>query len=247
MKKYHLPALLTVFLLLLLAICQHFPLKQVLQTSRKTAVVVIDVGHGGFDPGKISVDGTPEKDINLAIALRLQKYLAATDCQVYLTRETDCSLSDPDVSNKKQSDMKNRAAFIEQLRPDLMISIHQNSFPSQTEYGAQTFYYHTSDNSSQLAGAIQTSLIETVNPENHRREKSNDSYYMLKNVSCPAVIVECGFLSNPTEAALLNTESYQELIAYAIARGVRVFLNTADTNGTVSARHRQSVCLTCCF
>ena len=146
MKKYHLPALLTVFLLLLLAICQHFPLKQVLQTSRKTAVVVIDVGHGGFDPGKISVDGTPEKDINLAIALRLQKYLAATDCQVYLTRETDCSLSDPDASNKKQSDMKNRAAFIEQLRPDLMISIHQNSFPSQTEYGAQTFYYHTSDN-----------------------------------------------------------------------------------------------------
>ena len=99
MKKYHLPALLTVFLLLLLAICLHFPLKQVLQTSRETAVVVIDVGHGGFDPGKISVDGTPEKDINLAIALRLQEYLTAADCQVYLTRETDCSLSDSGASN----------------------------------------------------------------------------------------------------------------------------------------------------
>lgn len=235
MKKYYRPALLTALLLLLSFFCLRFPAKQVLQSSRETAVIVIDVGHGGFDPGKISVDNVPEKDINLAIALRLKEYLTAQDCQVYLTRETDCSLESPEASNKKQSDMGNRVTFTEQIQPDIMVSIHQNSFSSSKEYGAQTFYYHTSDSSRQLAASIQSSLIELVNPENRRTEKSNDSYYILKNVSCPAVIVECGFLSNPKEAALLNTDSYQELVAYAIAHGIRAFLNMADTNGMVSA------------
>lgn len=244
MKKYYRPAFLAAFLLLLSVICLRLPPKQVLQTSRKTAVVVIDVGHGGFDPGKISVDNTPEKDINLAIALRLKEYLAAQDCQVYLTRETDCSLETPSDSNKKQSDMRNRTALVEELQPDLMVSIHQNSFSSAREYGAQTFYYHTSDSSCQLAASIQSALIEFVNPENTRREKSNDSYYILKNVSCPAVIVECGFLSNPKEAALLSTDAYQEQVAYAIAHGIRSFLNKADTNGKVPAAHCQSVCMT---
>lgn len=124
--------------------------------------------------------------------------------------------------------MRNRVAFIEEYHPELMISIHQNSFPSKKEHGAQTFYYHSSDNSQQLAECIQTALVDTADPENTRQHKSNDSYYILKNVSCPAVIVECGFLSNPTESALLNTDIYQDRIAYAISKGVRTYLNLLE-------------------
>lgn len=198
---------------------------EVFQQTRAKTVIVLDVGHGGFDPGKISSDGLLEKDINLAIALHLKTYLEAQDCEVYLTRDTDCSLANATDSNQKRSDMQNRVAFIQEVQPALMLSIHQNSFPSSKEHGAQTFYYHTSDNSQLLAEYIQSSLIELADPENTRVCKSNDSYYILKNTDCPAVIVECGFLSNPTESALLNTAIYQDKLAYAISVGVRQYLN----------------------
>lgn len=226
LKKHLLPALIILFLAVVFWL--QLPIIDVFQNTRETKIVVIDVGHGGFDPGKVSTDNLLEKDINLAIALRLKPYLEAQDCQVYLTREEDCSLCDDAASNKKQSDMRNRVTFVEQIKPDLMISIHQNSFSSLKEHGAQTFYYHTSDNSQFLAECVQQSLIEIADPENTRHAKSNDSYYVLKNVSCPAVIVECGFLSNPTESALLNTEIYQDKIAYAISVGVRTYLNQTE-------------------
>lgn len=229
MRKLRKGLLLAVFLFLIAVILYfHLPITEVFQTSREAKIIVIDVGHGGFDPGKVSADDLLEKDINLAIALRLKPYLEAQDCQVYLTREEDCSLCDEASSDKKQSDMRNRVAYVEQINPDLMISIHQNSFSSSKEHGAQTFYYHTSDNSQLLAECIQCSLVEIADPENTRLAKSNDSYYILKNVSCPAVIVECGFLSNPTESALLNTEIYQDKIAYAISIGVRTYLNQIE-------------------
>lgn len=215
--------------LLLFLLLFRLPFIDVFRQSRETTVVVLDVGHGGFDPGKVSVDNTLEKDINLAIALRLKAYLEAQDCIVYLTREEDRSLADEGARNKKQSDMQNRITFVEEIQPALMVSIHQNSFSSPSVHGAQVFYYHTSDNSQLLAEYIQNSLIETVDPENNRKHKSNDSYYVLKNVSCPAVIVECGFLSNPTESALLNTDIYQDEIAYAISKGVRMYLNELES------------------
>lgn len=197
----------------------------VFQQTRTPTVIVLDVGHGGFDPGKISSDGLLEKDINLAIALRLKEYLEAQDCQVYMTRDTDRSLADTSESNQKRSDMQNRIALIKEVQPTLMISIHQNSFSSPKEHGAQTFYYYSSDNSKLLAESIQSALIEQADPENTRVCKSNDSYYILKNTDCPAVIVECGFLSNPTESALLNTAIYQDKLAYAISVGARQYLN----------------------
>lgn len=226
MRKYRKGVVLAIFLILI-AIIIYFrlPIIDVFRTTRETTVVVIDVGHGGFDPGKVSADNTLEKDINLAIALRLKAYLETQDCQVYLTREEDCDLCDETASNKKQSDMRNRVKYIEQCHPDLMISVHQNSFSSTKEHGAQTFYYQSSNNSQFLAQCVQQSLIEIADPQNSRQAKSNQSYYILKNVSCPAVIVECGFLSNPTESALLNTDEYQDKIAYAVAMGIRMYLN----------------------
>lgn len=222
-RKHLLPAFCLIVFVGILAF--RLQTIDVFQTSREQTIVVIDAGHGGFDPGKVSPDNTLEKDINLAIALHLKSYLEAQDCQVYLTRDSDCSLADESSNSKKQSDMRNRVAFVEQLQPDLMISIHQNSFSSSKEHGAQTFYYHNSESSQFLAECVQSSLIEIADPENTRTFKSNDSYYILKNVSCPAVLIECGFLSNPTETALLNTEIYQDKIAYAISVGVRKYLN----------------------
>lgn len=201
---------------------------EVFETSREKSIIVIDVGHGGYDPGKVSIDNVLEKDINLDIALKLRDYLEAQDCIVYMTRETDMSLCDSGSGSKKQSDMQNRVSLVEEVQPDLMISIHQNSYPSESVHGAQTFYYHTSDSSEYLAECIQTCLIEYADPENTRQHKSNSSYYILKNVSCPAALVECGFLSSPTECALLSSDSYQDKLAYSIALGIRTYLNTNE-------------------
>ena len=201
---------------------------EVFNPSRTPGVIVIDVGHGGFDPGKVSSDNVYEKDINLAIALKLKTYLEAEDCIVYMTRDSDTDLSD-NTNNKKQSDMQNRIALVESINPDLMISIHQNSYSSESVHGAQTFYYQTSDSSEYLAQCVQNSLIELADPDNTRLHKSNSSYYILKNVSCPCALVECGFLSNKSECALLNSEPYQDKIAYSIAIGVRTYLNTSSS------------------
>lgn len=191
-------------------------------------VIVIDVGHGGSDPGKIGVDTSLEKNLNLSIAYKLKDYLEASDCTVYLTREDDCSLADANASNQKVSDLKNRVSFILNVDPDVTISIHQNSFSSEKEHGAQTFYYKNSEESKLLAELLQASLIETVDPQNTRAAKSNDSYYILKNATSPIVIIECGFLSNWEEAALLNSEVYQDKLAYAIHNAVIQYCNQID-------------------
>lgn len=206
----------------------RIPYLNVITTRRAPSVIVIDPGHGGYDPGKVSADQILEKDINLAIALKLKKYLEAQDCIVYMTRDSDISLCSETDSGKKQKDMRNRIAFIEETRPDLMISIHQNSYPSPDVRGAQVFYYHTSDHSEYLASCVQSAIVELADPDDHRTHKANDSYYILKNVSCPSILVECGFLSCPSECALLSSEEYQEIIAFAIASGVRTYLNTSE-------------------
>lgn len=194
-------------------------------TSEKSFTVVIDSGHGGIDPGKIAADGTLEKDLNLSIACKLKKYLEAADVTVVMTRTTDDGLYDADTSNKKAQDFKNRVACIEAADADLAISIHQNSYSDSSIHGAQVFYYTTGSAGKALAETLQTILVEHLDPDNHRKAKANDSYYLLKKTSCPIVIVECGFLSNPDEAALLKSESYQEEVAWAIHLGILQYLN----------------------
>lgn len=187
--------------------------------------VVIDSGHGGKDPGKIAADGTLEKNINLAIALKLQTYLEAADVHVIMTRTTDSGLYDENASNKKVQDMKNRIALMEESNADLIVSIHQNSYSDSAIHGAQVFYYTTSAPGKVLAEALQDILVKNLDPENHRQAKANDSYYLLKKTTKPIVIVECGFLSNPTEAALLKSDSYQDEIAWVLHLGILQHLN----------------------
>lgn len=191
----------------------------------KGPCVVIDAGHGGDDPGKIGINGAKEKDVNLSIARRVKDYLEKEDIRVIMTRETEDGLYDADASHKKVQDMKRRIAIIEETAPDLTVSIHQNSYPEEYVHGAQVFYYEGSVEGQELADKIQKRLIEGADPGNKRQIKANSSYYLLKKTKIPIVIVECGFLSNRTEAEALCSDEYQDRIAWEITLGILQYLN----------------------
>lgn len=186
--------------------------------------VLIDAGHGGEDPGKVSGDKTLEKDLNLTIAMKLGKHLKDQGMEVYYTRQKDEGLYSPGTINKKVQDMQKRCDIVENVKPDFMISIHQNSFSDRQVHGAQVFYYATSEESRALGEALQQALVKYADPENHRKAKSNESYYILKKTKCPSVIVECGFLSNGEECAKLKTDSYQEKLVEGIYQGILIYL-----------------------
>ena len=194
------------------------------QVKEQRDCIVIDVGHGGFDSGKVGVNGELEKDINLQIALKLKETLEKQGISIIMTREDDKGLYDEDASNKKAQDLQRRCDLINEKKPLITISIHQNSYTSPEIKGAQVFYYANSTESQKLAEIIQETLIKQADPENHREAKPNDSYYLLKRTSSVIVIVECGFLSNPDEAAKLSDENYQQKIVDAICQGVFTYL-----------------------
>ena len=196
--------------------------------EREKPCVIIDAGHGGADPGKVGVDGSLEKDINLKIAKKLAMFLTAADVDVVLTREEDAGLYDENVSNKKVQDMKNRVALIEEKKPALTVSIHQNSYHEEYVHGAQVFYYERSQESKEIAERMQRVLAEQIDPDNARQAKANNSYYLLKKTSSPIVIVECGFLSNYEEAQKLSSEVYQEKTAWAIHLAILSYLNKTE-------------------
>ena len=187
------------------------------------AHIVLDPGHGGFDPGKVGTAGTLEKDINLAISLKLKEILVKSGYTVTMTRQKDEALCEENASRKKVSDLNARLDLIQKEEPELTVSIHQNSYSAGTK-GAQVFYYSQSEEGHRLARVLQETLKEEIGDGNHRVEKANDSYYMLKKSQGPFVIVECGFLSNPEEEKLLNSEDYQKKMAKALAEGIEKFL-----------------------
>ena len=193
--------------------------------QRAKPVVVIDSGHGGFDPGKVGVDGSLEKEINLEIAMRLKQYLELEDIEVIMTREADVGFYREDDTNKKIADMRNRCHMINDADPDLVVSIHQNSYHEEAIYGGQVFYYKDSVNGKELAETLQERFSYVLGAENRRLAKPNGDYYLLLNVKKPIVIVECGFLSNRKEAALLQQEDYQDRLAWTIHMGIMEYLN----------------------
>jgi len=198
----------------------------VLALSGNKSIIVIDAGHGGWDPGKISADGHEERHINLAIADFLQEHLEASGAIVFRTRVDDVALGD-----KKRIDLQARASMATEFGADLFISIHQNAFPKQNVKGAQVFYYQDSKESKLLAEAIQARIKDSLDPANNMSAKGNDAYFLLKETATPAVIVECGFFTNHEELAKLITEDYQQRIAWAIYLGISDFLY-AQTNPT---------------
>lgn len=189
----------------------------------KPYVIVLDAGHGGFDPGKVGVGDEIEKDINLAITLKLKAYLEYSGAQVVLTRKDDNGLYDASSSNKKRQDMNRRKEIINTSGADILVSIHQNSFSQEKYKGAQVFYYADSNNGNLLAQNIQTAIKTFVDPTNNRLIKDSNSYFILKQTNIPSVIVECGFLSNYEEAKLLSSDDYQDKIAWAVYIGIMKF------------------------
>lgn len=198
---------------------------------RDPAVIVIDSGHGGIDPGVVGIDGLEEKGINLKIAGYLGGYLEKEGFRVVFTREDDRGLYEEDSPNKKNQDLKNRCALIRETAPVLTISIHQNSYQDQSVCGPQVFYYTGSEKGKELAECIQETLNEGLEIQRPRKAKSNGSYYLLKKSEGIVNIVETGFLTNPREAELLQTEEYQKKCARAISSGILKFLKIVEKEG----------------
>lgn len=192
-------------------------------------IVIIDAGHGGFDGGAVAEDGTVEKDINLSIALYLQEYLSVFDIKTIMIRETDCSVEDDGLNTirqRKTSDLHNRMKLMEETDNAIFISIHQNKYPDGKYSGTQVFYSpKTKEESQALAQTIQDCVINTLQKDNKRQIKEcGTSVYLMYNAVKPAVLVECGFLSNYEETNKLKTPEYQKKIAFCIAVGIQKYL-----------------------
>jgi N-acetylmuramoyl-L-alanine amidase len=205
------------------------------QVARQTAagvgqtpvpVVLLDAGHGGEDGGAVGLGGVVEKDINLPVTRKLNTFLRVMGFETRLTRSTDTSIHDltaGTLRERKVSDIHNRFAMIEQLGDnDFFVSIHQNQFPaSSSAHGTQVFYSVNHPRSVLLAQAIQKSVVRLLQPTNTRKVKpSGTEIYLLWHSKKPAVLVECGFLSNAGDVEKLQQDSYQNQMAFAIACGV---------------------------
>ncbi len=183
-------------------------------------VVILDAGHGGVDGGA-EANGITEKNVNLAIACKVQELCKLFGFEVRMTRKEDISIHDEDKSTiraQKNSDLKNRLKIMTEDAGAVVVSIHLNKFPQSRVKGAQVFYAPRSQRSDVLAQTVQDNFRTLLQPENTRQIKKADSslFLLYNNTVNPAVLVECGFISNPEEAALLKTEDYQDKVAFAI-------------------------------
>lgn len=217
------------------ALTLHHQSQEALSWQLADQTIVIDPGHGGIFPGKVSADGILEKDINLAIAQKLQALLLESGTITVMTRESDKDLfptseQDSKMILRQRADLKARTDIAAASQADLFVSIHCNSIPTAKWSGAQTFYAPDSAQSAQLAQAIQASLISQLQNTDRAALVRKDTF-LFEHLDIPAVIVECGFLSNSEEAALLQQEAYQQKIAYAIYCGISDYLDqtTAQT------------------
>ena len=185
-------------------------------------IIVVDAGHGGWDPGMVS-GKIDEKDVNLSIAKKLQVFLEQAGATVIVTR-----IDDSGLSKNKSGDMYVRRTIANSSHADIFVSIHQNSFNNESVKGAQAFYFNESDNSLKLATCVQERLKEFVDPSNKFKAKSNSNYYVLKQTEMPAVLVECGFLTNYNERQKLTNEEYQDKIAWGIYLGIVDYFHSED-------------------
>ncbi len=190
-------------------------------------VIVIDAGHGGEDGGAVSDSGLIEKDVNLLIACTLQRLFLQSGFEVNMIRTGDYAVYSDDavtLREKKVSDIHNRADICNNNPNNILISIHQNKFEQSKYSGTQVFYSENNPLSKSLAECIRSSVSGLLQPDNNRQCKTtDDNVYILKKATVPAVLVECGFLSNPQESELLSTQEYQNKLAFAIYSGFLEF------------------------
>lgn len=200
--------------------------------SKALPVIILDAGHGGFDGGAEALDGTLEKDINLAITLKLRDLLAPLGFDIVMVREEDKGIEDnsnTSIRNRKISDLNNRLKLLNKYPNSIFLSIHLNKFEQASIHGAQVFYTTNVESSKLLAEEVQTAIVKMVQPENHRKAKpASKETFLLSKAKNPAVIIECGFLSNPTDLKNLKDEEYQAKISFAIICGLLNFLKQPE-------------------
>lgn len=217
--------LLSVFLFIMLsygaASSEYQPAEPVLSYGLAHKRIVIDPGHGGFDPGAWRGE-LMEKDITLPISKKLETHFSQAGAEVFMLREEDKDLAGEgfrgSLKERKRQDLKARVDEANKLEADIYISIHSNADPSPRWYGAQTFYDAQSEESRVMAECIQEELVRILG--NTKRKAKSGSYYITEKTKMPAVIVEVGFLSHPAEAKLLNDPAYQNKVAYAVFSGI---------------------------
>lgn len=191
-------------------------------------VIVIDAGHGGRDGGSVGANGTIEKEINLEYALALKEKLTASGYRVELTRKTDDGLYSETAKNKKMSDMRARYNIIQNANPNLVISIHMNSFSSSEARGALTYYRNGDEASKNCANLIQASLNKYCNATTAQGKVGD--YYILNCSYYTSVLIECGFISNPEEERLLNTDEYKNQFIDAVYSGLLLYFGNGSNN-----------------
>jgi N-acetylmuramoyl-L-alanine amidase len=196
----------------------------------KSKKIILDPGHGGFDGGAQGDDGTLEKNINLSIALKTKEMLVFCGYDVIMTRYTDTGTekdSSVSIAKRKVSDMKRRLEVINENPDAIFVSVHLNKFTSSSAVGAQVFYSSNHEHSKVLAESLQISFNKLLQPSNDRIvKKGGNSIYLLKNAKVPAIISECGFLSNKKELEALKTDEYQSKIAFVLCCGINDYYAT---------------------
>lgn len=189
-------------------------------------IVIVDAGHGEPDGGAVGVNGTLEKDINLAISKKLEEVLDAKGIRVIMTRTGDMALfenRDGSLREKKREDMNTRLSIMKKSRADLFLSIHMNSFESKKANGLHVFYAENHKEIEELAKKIQEHISGITGAATHAVKTADKNLFLMKNPPVPAILVECGFISNPDEEKKLNEEDYQSRIAWAIAEAVEIY------------------------
>lgn len=233
-EKKSIIAIITAFLIILsamlyLTFMANFSAAEASSMPITQKTVIVDAGHGGDDGGAIGIDGTVEKDINLDIALKLEKILKFYGFNVIMTRTQDVMTCDDGLDSlrkRKISDIHNRFELMRKNPDAIFISVHQNKFEDSSQHGTQVFYSGNDERSKELAEAIQTSVTLTLQRKNDRVvKKSGSGIYLLYHAKIPAVLVECGFISNSDELKKLKDESYRMKLAILIADGLLKYLS----------------------
>ena len=195
-------------------------------TKSTKPVVIIDAGHGGIDGGAEGFGNIIEKDINLAITLKLKRLFKISNCEVILTRETDISLNDDGAKRRHASDLSNRVKIANKYPNSIFISIHMNKFPQENTRGMQIFFSENNLDSANLAELLKANNKSYLQPENNKAIKRGKDIYVLENVKTIAILIECGFLSNQEESRLLTRDDYQNRLAKIIFASVAEFERT---------------------
>ena len=197
-----------------------------MNTPISNKIIGIDPGHGGLDPGTVSKNGVEEAEINLKIALKLKEIIRVNGGNTIITRTNEKALA-----NNKREDLEARKGIIERELCDIFLTIHLNSFTDPRYYGAQVFYKKDSQESMLLADCIQEEMRILLDEDNTRVPQDREDVFLLRELDIPAVLVECGFLSNPQEEKLLKSENYQRKVAQGIYNGIIKFLEEIEGRG----------------